>query len=446
MINKKLAILGGGESGVGAALLAKRLGMQVFVSDMGRITTQRKQLLDGDAISYEEGNHNFEIILNADEIVKSPGIPETAQIVVEARARKIPIIDELAFAARHTQGKLIGITGTNGKTTTTMLTYHILKSAGLSVGLGGNIGKSMAFQLANSEDYDYWVLEVSSFQLDTMQGVRFHIATILNISEDHLDRYKTMENYIFSKLSITKAQTTEDHLILWADDENIKAHLSMVRTEAQMHFFSLERPQKNGAYLHNETITININKEELTMSIHDLAIQGRHNANNTMASGITARILEIRKELIRDCMSDFQNVPHRLENVNTISGVDYINDSKATNINSTWYALESMTRPTIWIVGGVDKGNDYNQLMNLVKSKVKAIIALGKNNERIQEAFGNLELPYYETQSMRDAVGLAYSLGVKGDAVLLSPACASFDLFENYEDRGNQFKEVVRAL
>lgn len=445
-MNKKLAILGGGESGVGAALLAKKLGMEVFVSDMGRIAPKRKQLLDENGISYEEGNHTAERILNTDEIVKSPGIPETANMVVEAKARKIPVIDELAFAARHTKGKLIGITGTNGKTTTTSLCYHILKKAGLSVGLGGNIGKSMALQLANSEDYDYWVLEVSSFQLDTMQGVRFHIAIILNITEDHLDRYKTMENYIFSKLSIAKAQTAEDHLVLWAEDEHIRTHLATVHPKAQLHFFSLKKPQINGAYLHNETITININKEELTMSIHDLAIQGRHNANNTMASGITARILEIRKELIRDCMSDFQNVPHRLENVNTISGVDYINDSKATNINSTWYALESMTRPTIWIVGGVDKGNDYSQLMNLVKSKVKAIIALGKNNERIQEAFGNLELPYYETQSMRDAVGLAYSLGVKGDAVLLSPACASFDLFENYEDRGNQFKEVVRAL
>lgn len=444
-MNKRIAVLGAGESGVGAALLAKEKGFDVFVSDGGNIKPERQNVLRHAEIDFEEKHHSEDRLLAADEVVKSPGIPFTAPIVVKLMEQGIPIIDELEFAARYTKGKLIGITGTNGKTTTTMLVHHLLKGAGLDVGLAGNIGQSMAKQLVDG-DHDYWVLEVSSFQLDAMHQTRFYIALILNITEDHLDRYNyEMQRYIDAKFRITQNQTDEDHFIYWADDATLQEEIAKRNWSSHMHGFSLDQSQQNGAFLNEDTITITI-KEEMTMSIHELAIQGRHNANNTMAGGITARILDIRKEVIRDCMSDFQNVEHRLEHVTTVSGVEYINDSKATNVNSTWYALESMHAPTIWIVGGVDKGNDYSELYELVKDKTKVIIALGEDNAKILHAFGDLEKETYEASSMEEAVAIAYRVSQKGDNVLLSPACASFDLFESYEDRGDQFKHAVKGL
>lgn len=444
-MSKRIAVLGAGESGVGAALLAKEKGFDVFVSDGGNIKPECQNVLKHAEIDFEENDHSEDRILAADEVVKSPGIPFTAPIVVKLMEQGTPIIDELEFAARYTKGKLIGITGTNGKTTTTMLVHYLLKGAGVDVGLAGNIGQSMAKQLVDG-DHDYWVLEVSSFQLDAMHQARFHIALILNITEDHLDRYNyEMQRYIDAKFRITQNQTDEDHFIYWADDVVLQKEIAKRNWSSQMHGFSLDQSQQNGAFLNEDTITITI-KEEMTMSIHELAIQGRHNANNTMAGGITARILDIRKEVIRDCMSDFQNVEHRLEHVTTVSGVEYINDSKATNVNSTWYALESMHAPTIWIVGGVDKGNDYSELYELVKDKTKVIIALGKDNAKILHAFGDLEKEMYEAGSMEEAVAIAYRVSDKGDNVLLSPACASFDLFESYEDRGDQFKHAVKGL
>jgi len=444
-VSKRIAILGAGESGVGAALLAKVKGLDVFVSDGGSIKPERQNVLKHAEIEFEEKQHSEDRILSADEVIKSPGIPFTAPIVVKLMEQGTPIIDELEFAARYTRGKLIGITGTNGKTTTTLLTHHVLKGAGLDVGLAGNIGQSMAKQLVD-DDHDYWVLEVSSFQLDAMHEIRFHIAMIINITEDHLDRYQgEIQRYIDAKFRITRNQTRDDHFIFWADDPILQKEIAGKNWEAQLHGFSQNQSQLNGAFLKEDTITITI-KQEMTMSIHELAIQGRHNANNTMAGGITARILDIRKEVIRDCMSDFQNVEHRLELVTTVSGVEYINDSKATNVNSTWYALESMHAPTIWIVGGVDKGNDYTELFELVKDKVKTIIALGTDNSKIMEAFGGFDFDIYESQNMEEAVAMAYRISDKGDKVLLSPACASFDLFESYEDRGDQFKQAVRSL
>ncbi len=442
----ELVILGGGESGVGAALLAQNKGFKVFVSDRGTIQEKRQKVLLQAGIEFEQGQHDEARILNANEVIKSPGIPDKAPLIVALREKGISIIDELEFAARYTQGKLIGITGTNGKTTTTSLIYHVLSKAGLKVGLGGNIGKSMAAQLVDG-DFDYWVLEVSSFQLDGMHETRFNIAILLNITEDHLDRYNyEFQNYIDSKFRIIQNQTADDHFIFWADDPIIQREMEKRNIPAQKHGFSLESPQPEGAYLKEDQIRFKIKEEELFMSVHELAIQGRHNANNTMASGITARVLDIRKEIIRDSLSDFQNVEHRLEYVTKISGVEYINDSKATNVNSTWYALESMTEPTIWIVGGVDKGNDYTQLYDLVKDKVKTIIALGKDNSKILNGLGVLGKEMYEATSMIEAVAIAYRIAEKGDNVLLSPACASFDLFESYEDRGNQFKDAVRSL
>lgn len=441
----ELVVLGAGESGVGAALLAKNKGVPVFVSDGGKISAERKKVLLQAEIAFEEEGHDEDRVLAAAEVVKSPGIPFEVPVVRKLLAAGVPVIDELEFAARHTSGKLIGITGTNGKTTTTKLIYHLLKGAGLNVGLGGNIGKSMAAQLVDC-DYDYWVLEVSSFQLDGIHETKFDIAILLNITEDHLDRYGyVMQRYVDAKYRIVRNQTAEDHFIYWADDPILQRETKQREIKSQLHPFSWHSPQPNGAFLNEDTIEINI-KEEMTMSIHELAIQGRHNANNTMAGGITGRILDIRKEIIRDCMSDFQNVEHRLERVTTVSGVEYINDSKATNVNSTWYALESMNEPTVWIVGGVDKGNDYTQLYDLVKEKAKCIIALGTDNAKILDAFSGLNKDIYEASSMIEAVALAYRVAVKGDNVLLSPACASFDLFESYEDRGNQFKEAVRSL
>jgi len=444
-VEQEYIILGGGESGFGAARLAHAHGLPVFLSDRGAIDESRKVRLQEAGIPFEEGRHSEERILQAREVIKSPGIPDKAPLIRSLRERGVPVISEIEFAARYTRGKLIGITGTNGKTTTTLLTHHILSKAGMDVGIAGNIGESWAGKLVE-EDHDWWVLEISSFQLDNMYQTRLNIAVLLNISEDHLDRYDNrMEGYIASKFRILQNQTEEDHFVYFADDDHIVGELAQRSVPSAQHPFSLETPVTNGAHYESQEIKFTI-KPAFTMSIQELALQGRHNANNTMASGITARILEIRKEIIRDSLSDFQNVAHRLEHVITLSGVDYINDSKATNVNSTWYALESMSKPTVWIVGGVDKGNDYDQLEGLVLDKVKAVIALGKDNSKVRAAFEGKVESYMEAEHMAEAVSLAYRTAAKGDSVLLSPACASFDLFENYEDRGDQFKQAVRSL
>ncbi len=439
-----MVILGGGESGTGAALLAQSKGFKVFVSDLGKINEEYEKVLLNAQIPFEQNGHTNERILKAKEVVKSPGIPDTVPLIKQLDEMGISVIDEIEFAARYTQGKIIGITGSNGKTTTALLTYQTLKKGGLNVGLAGNIGHSMAAQLVTG-DPDYWVLELSSFQLDRMYKTAIHIAVINNITPDHLDRYNyEFEHYVKSKLRIIQNQTEKDHLVYFADDEVITNELKQLNAPAQKHGFSLKNPQESGGWLENEEININI-KGNLKMSIQKLALQGKHNLNNSMAASIISQVLDIRKDVIRESMSDFQNVEHRLENFMTISHVDYINDSKATNVNSTWYALESMSQPTAWIVGGVDKGNDYDQLVELVKEKVKFIIALGANVENIHAAFGNL-VEVYDASNMGEAVGLAYQNTTKGDAVLLSPCCASFDMFDNYEDRGNAFKNMVRSL
>lgn len=440
----EIVVLGGGESGTGAALLAKAKGMKVFVSDLGKIKDEYAKVLLNAEIPFEDGGHTIERIMAATEIIKSPGIPDTVSLITDLEEHGISIIDEIEFASRYTNGKLIGITGSNGKTTTTLLTYQTLQKAKLNVGLAGNIGKSMAAQLVDN-DFDYWVLELSSFQLDRMYKAKIDIAVILNITADHMDRYNyDVKNYIQSKFRITQNQTSNDHVVVFADDDIIQEQLLHKQLPAQIHGFSLVKPQENGAWLKNESITINI-KSKLNMSIQNLALQGKHNINNSMAASIISQVMDIRNDVIRESLSDFQNVEHRLEKFSTISGVDYINDSKATNVNSAWFALEAMTGPTAWIVGGVDKGNDYSQLTDLVSEKVKFIIALGADVARIHEAFGDL-VEVYDAADLRAAVETAYRFTTKGDAVLLSPACASFDMFENYEQRGNIFKELVKSL
>lgn len=440
----EIVILGGGESGTGAALLAQSKGFQVFVSDLGQIKQDYKKVLSNAGIPFEEGGHTKERVLNAIEVIKSPGIPDTVAMIKQLDDQGTSVMDEIEFAARYTNGKIIGITGSNGKTTTTLLTYETLKKAGLKVGLAGNIGHSMAAQLVTG-DFDYWVLELSSFQLDRMYKTVIHIAAIINITPDHLDRYgNEFSNYVKSKFRILQNQTEKDHFVYFADDPVIQNEIQNTVLLAQKHGFSLQTEQVSGGWLQNEEININI-KGNLKMSIQKLALQGKHNLNNTMAASIISQVLDIRKDVVRESMSDFQNVEHRLESFMTISHVDYINDSKATNVNSTWYALESMSQPTAWIVGGVDKGNDYTQLTELVKEKVKFIIALGKDVEKIHAAFGDL-VEVHNAADMGEAVGIAYRFTTKGDAVLLSPCCASFDMFENYEQRGNVFKNLVRSL
>ncbi len=440
----EIVILGGGESGTGAALLAQSKGFKVFVSDLGAINKEYEKVLSKAQIPFEQNGHTKERILKAQEVIKSPGIPDTVPLIKQLDEQGTSVIDEIEFAARYTQGKIVGITGSNGKTTTALLTYQTLQRGGLNVGLAGNIGQSMAAQLVDG-DKDFWVLELSSFQLDRMYKTAIHIALINNITPDHLDRYNyDFDNYVKSKFRITQNQTEQDHIVYFADDEVITNELTQLNSPAQKHGFSLKNPQESGGWLNNEEININI-KGNLKMSIQKLALQGKHNVNNSMAASIISQVLDIRKDVVRESMSDFQNVEHRLENFMTISHVDYINDSKATNVNSTWYALESMSQPTAWIVGGVDKGNDYNQLVELVKEKVKFIIALGKDVAKIHAAFGNL-VEVYDAADMGQAVGLAYQYTTKGDAVLLSPCCASFDMFDNYEERGDAFKNMVRSL
>ena len=443
---KRLVILGGGESGVGTAILGQQKGYDVFVSDFGKIKNNYKEVLTNNGIQWEEETHTEEKILNADVVMKSPGIPDKADIVKKLKALHIPVISEIEFAAPFTKAKTIGITGSNGKTTTTMLTYHLLKSAGLNVGLGGNIGKSFAWQVAEDK-YDYYVLELSSFQLDGIVNYRPDIAILTNISPDHLDRYDyKYEKYIDSKFRITMNQTEEDFFIYDADDEAIENWFKQNKTNAQLIPFSLTKTFKKGAYLNDNKMEVNINEEEFIMETEYIALEGKHNMKNAMAATSVAKLMQIRKETIRESLSNFQGVEHRLEKVLKIQNVQYINDSKATNVNATFFALDSMNAPTVWIVGGVDKGNDYSELMSLVHEKVKAIICLGVDNKKIIDAFGNVVDVMIEVDSMSDAVKMAQRLAEKGDNVLLSPACASFDLFENYEDRGKHFKSAVQNL
>lgn len=442
----RLVVLGGGESGVGTAILGKKKGYDVFVSDFGKIKENYREVLIINEIQWEDEQHTEALILNADVVMKSPGIPDKAPIIKKLIEKNITVISEIEFASQFTNAITIGITGSNGKTTTTSLTYHILKQAGLNVGLGGNIGKSFAWQVAD-ENYDVYVLELSSFQLDGIINYKPHIAIITNISPDHLDRYDyKYENYINSKFRITMNQTEEDYLIYDADDEAINEWLQNNKVKVQLIPFSISKPVKNGAFLNNNTMEININQEEFLMETTQIALEGKHNMKNAMAATSVAQLMKIRKQTIRESLSNFQGVEHRLEKVLKIQNVQYINDSKATNVNATFFALDSMTTPTVWIVGGVDKGNDYSELMALVHEKVKAIICLGVDNKKIIDAFGNVVDMMVEVDNMHDAVNTARHIAERGDTVLLSPACASFDLFQNYEDRGNQFKREVRNL
>ncbi len=442
-----IVILGAGESGVGAALLAKAKGYRVFVSDKSLIKEKYKVELNNNQIEFEEGNHDFDKILSTNEIIKSPGISDKVEIIKKALDKNIQIISEIEFASRYTHATLIGITGTNGKTTTTLLTHHILKKANFNVGLGGNVGKSFARLLVEEPTRDFYVLELSSFMLDNMFKTKINIAILTNITPDHLDRYEyKLENYIASKFRITQNQTDSDVFIYCADDDIVTKNLNQIKSPVKLIPFSIKKELEEGACLINEQITINHNNKQFTMPTNNLALVGKHNLYNSMASAIAAKVLNIRKDVVRESLSDFENIEHRLEFVARVHGIDFINDSKATNVNSTWYALESMTRPVIWIVGGTDKGNDYEMLMDLIKDKVKAIVCLGVDNSKILKAFGNLDKPIYESRSAEEAVARAYKFGKTDDVVLLSPACASFDLFENYEDRGNKFKNAVRSL
>lgn len=444
-----IVVLGAGESGVGAAYLAGKKGYKVFVSDFGDIPEKYKSELDKYGIAYEANQHSEEKILSATEVIKSPGIPDKTPIIKKLLEKGIPVISEIEFAARYTDAKMICITGSNGKSTTTMLTWHILKNSGLNVGLAGNIGKSFARQVAE-EQYEWYVLEISSFMLDNMYKFRADIAVLLNITPDHLDRYEyKMENYLNSKFRIIQNQRSNDVFIYCADDTETLAGLKTHPVKAIAYPFSIEKIVQPGAYLKDDQININLNQTNqspLTMSITELALQGKHNIYNSMASGIVAKVLELRNESIRESMGSFKNIEHRLEHVARISGINFINDSKATNVNSTWYALESMPSEVVLILGGVDKGNDYTMLKDLVKNKVKAIVCLGKDNKRIHDAFEDDVDVIVNTFSAGEAVEIAYHLAKKGDTVLLSPACASFDLFKNYEDRGNQFKQAVKEL
>ena len=446
MKKEKLVILGGGESGVGAAILGAKKGFDVFLSDFGEIRDDYKLILQKHGLKYEERQHTEALILDATLVMKSPGIPEKAPIVAKLREKNIPVISEIEFAGRYTTAKTICITGSNGKTTTTLLTYELLKRAGVKVGLAGNVGKSFALQVAEG-NFDYYVIELSSYQLDGMYEFRADIAVLLNITPDHLDRYEyKMQNYVDSKMRIVQNLRSDDWFVYCADDPLIVAELEKRTINAQKIPFSITQILHEGGWIENDMMKLNVNNNTFDMTIYDLALQGKHNLYNSMAAGISGSIVNLRKEGIRECLSDFQGVEHRLERFLRVHNIEFINDSKATNVNSVWYALESMQTSVIWIVGGVDKGNDYSMLNDLVKEKVKAIICLGKDNRKIIDAFGGIVKEIVDTKSMEEAVRSAYFLAEKGDAVLLSPACASFDLFRNYEDRGRQFKEAVRNL
>ncbi|MDR1887032.1 MAG: UDP-N-acetylmuramoyl-L-alanine--D-glutamate ligase [Prevotellaceae bacterium] len=443
----RIVILGGGESGTGSAILARQKGFDVFLSDNGVLSPEHRFLLLKYNIPFEERGHTHELILNANEIIKSPGVPEVAPIMREIRSEEIPVISEIEFTGRYCNAKKICITGSNGKTTTTSLIYFLLKNAGLNVGLAGNIGKSYAYQVA-TEKFDYYVLELSSFQLDGMYDFKADIAVLLNITPDHLDRYNnSFQNYINSKFRITQNMHKEDCFIFCSDDEITMGNLKKIILKAKMLPISqTEILNNNGVYVINNKFVANYNNSEFEMLINDLSLNGRHNVYNSMAAAITGKILDIHNSVIRNSLMGFKGVEHRLEKVTKIRDIEFINDSKATNVNSAWYALESMHGRTIWIVGGTDKGNDYSSLFDLVKKKVKAIVCLGIDNRKIIENFRQLVPVIVETRSAKDAVEKSFEMGEPGDTVLLSPACASFDLFENYEDRGKQFKEAVKQL
>ena len=441
----RLVILGGGESGIGTALLGKAKGYEVFVSDKGTIKEKYKQVLIHNEIEWEDEKHSEEKILNADIVMKSPGIPDKAPLVKQIRDKGMLVVSEIEFASKFTHATIIGITGSNGKTTTASLAHHILKQE-LNVGLAGNIGDSFAKQVLE-ENFENYVLEISSFQLDDIANFKPHIAVITNITPDHLDRYDyQFEKYIASKFRITMNQTKDDYLIYDADDEVIENHLKNNPVQSTLLPFSLTKRIENGAYLDDNNIIITINNNQIIMPTRNLTLEGKHNIKNAMAASTASHLLKIRKQTIRESLENFQGVEHRLEQVLKINKVQYINDSKATNVNATYYALESMDTPTVWIVGGEDKGNNYEELFSFVNEKVKAIICLGVDNEKLMQTFSGMVDIIVETQFMSEAVKIAYKITEAGDSVLLSPACASFDLFENYEDRGRQFKNAVRNL
>ncbi|NDP20821.1 MAG: UDP-N-acetylmuramoyl-L-alanine--D-glutamate ligase [Paludibacter sp.] len=443
---KRIVILGGGESGSGAAVLAKKQGFEVFVSDLSEIKTEYKSLLDKHEISWEEKQHTEELILNADEVVKSPGIPDKAPMIKKLLAQGTSIISEIEFAGRYTEAKMICITGSNGKTTTTMLVYHILKNAGLNVGLAGNVGQSLALQVAR-ESFDYYVVELSSFQLDGMKEFKADIAILLNITPDHLDRYEyKFQNYVDSKFRILQNQTEKDAFIFWENDPIIKAELAKRKIQSTLYPFAIERTEKTKAFIEKDELILTTLKTLFTMPTSELALQGMHNAYNSMAAGLAATIVNVKKESIRQSLQDFQGVEHRLEYVATVKNIRFINDSKATNVNSCWYALQSIKTPVVLILGGTDKGNDYSEIEELVKEKVSGIIFLGLDNSALHNFFDEKVKNIIDVKSMEDAVDKAYEMAKEGDSVLLSPCCASFDLFKSYEDRGKQFKNCVRNL
>ena len=442
----RVVVLGGGESGIGSAVLAKVKGFDVFLSDMGKIADKYVDMLNEWEIPFEQGGHTEDLILNADEVIKSPGIPSTAAMVKKIEDKGIGIISEIEFAGRYDSAKKVCITGSNGKTTTTSLIYHLLKQAGLNVGLGGNIGKSYAYQVA-TEKFDIYVLELSSFQLDNVYDFKADIAVITNITPDHLDRYNyDMENYVKAKFRITRNMDKDDCFIFCSDDEITINHLNKIVVKAKQLPFTQKTEVEQGAFVKNDSIIVRYKEQECDMFIQELALGGKHNIYNSMAAALAAKAMEIDNEAIREGLATFQAVEHRLEKVLSIKDVLYINDSKATNVDAAWYALECQTRPVVWIVGGTDKGNDYSTLVPLAQEKVKAIICMGLDNQKIHDAFGGIVPQMYDVTSAQDAVKTAHSIAQSGDVVLLSPCCASFDLFKNYEDRGRQFKEAVRNL
>lgn len=444
---KKLVILGGGESGCGAAVLGKARGWEVFLSDSGRLAPKYKEMLESRGIPFEEGGHTPECLLDADTVVKSPGIPPTAPLVRRFAEKGTPIISEIEFAGRYTDARTVCITGSNGKTTTTMLIYHILKKAGLDVGLAGNVGKSMALQVAE-DPHDIYVIELSSFQLENMYDFKAHIAVIMNITPDHMDRYDhKMENYVAAKFRILRNQTKEDYFIYWQDDPIVTAQIRSMQIEALMLPFGEHKLEDNAAWVDERGIIhFQLPEDVFEIPRDRLALQGLHNLYNSMAAGLSASLFHVRNDVVKAALEDFEAVEHRLEFVAEIDGVRYINDSKATNVNSTWYALESMVTPTVLILGGKDKGNDYNEILPFVKEKVKAIVCMGADNRKLLDFFSGQVPAIVDTHSIGDAVAACRRLAEKGDTVLLSPCCASFDLFKSYEDRGEQFKQQVRAL
>ena len=443
---KKIVILGAGESGAGSAILAQKKGFDVFVSDKGSVKQEYRAILNNNNIRWEEGKHTEEEIFTADEVIKSPGVREDAPIIVQLHQKGIPVISEIEFAGRYATGLKICVTGSNGKTTVTNLLYHMLKKAGKNVAMTGNVGNSFAMAVAKG-NFDYYVIELSSFQLDGMYSFKADIAILLNITPDHLDRYGyKFQNYIDSKFRVVRNQTKSDFFIYWADDPVIQTELAKKEFGMTLLPFSEVLKEGMAAYIENDDLIIDFHTKTNLMTIHDLALKGRHNVFNSMAAAIAGKVLTIRKDVIRESLADFQGVEHRLEPVITVCGINFINDSKGTNVNSTWYALECMETDVVWIAGGVDKGNDYSDLFSLVRQKVKAIVCLGKDNKKIIESFKDKVPTIVETTSMDEAVRSSYYLAKKGQTVLLSPACASFDLFNNYEDRGRQFKQAVRNL